>query len=147
MWRNKDASPASIEAQFQVFLKHETFPMALHHAIADHLFDSAAARAAIREAYEDPANQDAVRMFFIAYYADHFGDGDLALAALRRGAIELNISVVSIFLWWPFKTGLHADPRFKTLIRDLGIYDYWRTSGKWGDFARPLGDDDFELLR
>jgi hypothetical protein len=23
-------------------------------------------------------------------------------------------------------------------------YDYWRASGEWGDFARPLGDDDFE---
>lgn len=37
-------------------------------------------------------------------------------------------------------------PVFKWLLRDLGIYDYWRRSGKWGDFARPLGEDDFEIV-
>jgi hypothetical protein len=25
--------------------------------------------------------------------------------------------------------------------------DYWRDSGHWGDFARPLGDYDFEVFR
>ena len=29
----------------------------------------------------------------------------------------------------------------------MGIFDYWRVTGKWGDFARPLGDDDFEIIR
>jgi len=37
-------------------------------------------------------------------------------------------------------------PAFKQFIRDLGIYDSWRQSGNWGDFARPLGDDDFEII-
>jgi hypothetical protein len=29
-------------------------------------------------------------------------------------------------------------------VRELGLVDYWRASGKWGDFARPVGTDDFE---
>jgi hypothetical protein len=35
---------------------------------------------------------------------------------------------------------------FKAILRDLGIADYWRQSGNWGDYARPLGDDDFEIV-
>jgi adenylate cyclase len=147
IWRNKDAAPAAVKAQFQVCLKHATIPMTLNHVMVDLLDNRTAARAAIRQAYEDPANQDAMRMHTITYYADHFGDRDLALAAVRRGMIELNIPVVSALLWFPFETGLRADPRFKQIVRELGLYDYWRASGKWGDFARPLGDDDFEIIR
>jgi hypothetical protein len=33
---------------------------------------------------------------------------------------------------------------FKDLVRDLGLADYWRASGNWGEFCRPLGKDDFE---
>ena len=47
----------------------------------------------------------------------------------------------------PTLAELRKDPRFKQLMRDLGLYDYWRASGKWGDFARPTGDDDFEIIR
>jgi hypothetical protein len=35
-------------------------------------------------------------------------------------------------------------PGFKDLVRDLGLVDYWRTSGKWSDFCHPVGEDDFE---
>jgi hypothetical protein len=27
-------------------------------------------------------------------------------------------------------------PRFKALVRDLGLDDYWSKSGNWGDFFR-----------
>lgn len=29
----------------------------------------------------------------------------------------------------------------------LGLVDHRRASGKWGDFARSLGDDDFEFIK
>jgi hypothetical protein len=32
-------------------------------------------------------------------------------------------------------------------VRDLGFVDYWRKTGKWSDFARPKGDDDFEIIK
>jgi hypothetical protein len=28
-------------------------------------------------------------------------------------------------------------------VRDLGLVAYWRASGNWGEFCRPLGEDDF----
>ncbi|MFC1840550.1 hypothetical protein ACFL1N_13280 [Thermodesulfobacteriota bacterium] len=35
-------------------------------------------------------------------------------------------------------------PAFKAYTRNIGLYDYWCTIGDWGDFCRPVGDDDFE---
>ena len=85
-------------------------------------------------------------MSVIVQWADHFGDKALALAAMRRSFVELNGTSIN-GLWRPGETGFHADPAFKQLVRDLGIYDYWRKTGNWGDFARSLGDDDFEIVR
>ncbi len=36
---------------------------------------------------------------------------------------------------------------FKDLVRALGVERYWRATGQWGDFARPAGEDDFEITR
>ena len=32
----------------------------------------------------------------------------------------------------------------KELAKDVGLLTYWRTTGEWGAFARPLPNDDFE---
>ncbi|MEO8467649.1 MAG: TIR domain-containing protein [Gammaproteobacteria bacterium] len=143
LWRRRDADSAAVKAQFDVFLSHESLPMALNHFIAGTLGDEAAARVAIREAFEDPAYQDATRTAVLGGYADHFGDKDLVLAALRRHFIDLNGTSFHN-LYYPFETGVRSDPRFKELVRELGLVDYWRASGNWGDFARPVGTDDFE---
>jgi hypothetical protein len=29
-------------------------------------------------------------------------------------------------------------------VRELRLVDYWRSSGNWGDFCRPIGRNDFE---
>jgi hypothetical protein len=29
-------------------------------------------------------------------------------------------------------------------MREAGLADYWRQSGKWADSCRPVGEDDFE---
>jgi hypothetical protein len=127
-------------------MSHTALPMTLHSELRDAWDDVEAARLAIRRAFDDPANQDPTRIGAIARWADRFGNRDLALAALRRDNVEMGGTTLHE-LWQPFETGLRTDPRFKQLIRDLGIYDYWRASGNWGDFARPKGDDDFEMIR
>ena len=43
-------------------------------------------------------------------------------------------------LWLaPLLRHAHA-PGFKELLRDIGLADYWRQSGDWGDFCKPVGD-------
>ena len=83
-------------------------------------------------------------MLWLAGFASHFDDTDLALAALRRSYVDYGGTNIGM-IWRPFPNPLRADPRFKDIVRDLGLVDYFRASGNWGDFCRPLaGGDDFE---
>jgi TolB-like protein len=142
VWSAKDAAPARIQALFRAHVQNGNVPMSLDAALADKLNDKAAALDLIRKAFADPAYQDATRMFFLLRYADHFGDKDLALEALDR---MRQLNFVSFYnLWLPYETGLRADPRFKQILRAMKLADYFRASGNWGDFCKPVGKDDFE---
>jgi TolB-like protein/tetratricopeptide (TPR) repeat protein len=145
LWSRKDAAPADVEAQFRAFMKRSTVPTALafDQILLERLGNREAALTAVREAFTDPSNQDGMRIQVVGKYADHFGDRDLALAAYRRSYVELD-NTNYVVLWEPSETGLRSDPRFKDLLRDLGLADYFRKSGTWGNFCKPLGKDDFE---
>jgi hypothetical protein len=30
------------------------------------------------------------------------------------------------------------------MLRDIGLVQYWRATGNWGDFCRAVGAADFE---
>ncbi len=100
----------------------------------------------LRAAFDDPAYQDGARLAVIAQWAVHFGDTDLAFEALRRGFVELR-GLTVIQIWHPIFAELRRDPRFKEIVRDVGFVDLWRQTGDWGDFARAVGDTDFELIK
>jgi hypothetical protein len=119
-------------------------PLKIDASLADKLDDPKAASAVLRKAYEDPLNQESLRMSVLAIFASMIGDRDMVLAALRRGLVDFNGLVSDINPWLPYEPGLRADPRFKELLRDLGLVDYFRASGDWGDFCKAVGPDDFE---
>jgi hypothetical protein len=144
MWADKSADPDAVKTRLRLFLQQadRRYPHGFS-ALADKLDDLAAARAGLRDVFEDPANQNWLFMLPIAQLADHLGDKDLALTALRRSFVDMH-GAWAPGLWYNYETDLRADPRFKDILREMGLAKYFRSSGKWGDFCKPVGKEDFE---
>ena len=102
--------------------------------------------ARLRGVQADPANQDSTRQFKVAEWAGWHGDVALAAVALRRFAIDLHTPRIAA-LWHLALRSVRRTSAFKEILREVGLVDYWRQSGNWGDFVRPLGEDDFEVTR
>jgi hypothetical protein len=45
--------------------------------------------------------------------------------------------------WWPTPSEVRKTPRFKKLVSDAGLVDFWRKNG-WPDLCQPTTGDDFE---
>jgi hypothetical protein len=76
--------------------------------------------------------------------AEYFGDTKLALDALE-GWIEA-VGDDEWGLWDGFLSETRKEPAFQKLVERLGYADYWRTSGDWADFCRPVNADGFECF-
>ena len=75
--------------------------------------------------------------------AAHHGDDELALRLLRAEYLRDGFGAY-FQIWHPALNDLRTTPGFKSFVRDLGLLELWRTTGKWGDFCSPIGEDDFE---
>ena len=105
------------------------------------LDDPPAALADLRSVYMKRQTADAAGgLYGVAAWAPYFGDPQLSLDALRAVGPTQNVFVI----WQPAKKAVRQLPQFKLLVRELGLLDYWRANGNWGEFCRPLGSDDFE---
>jgi TolB-like protein len=101
-----------------------------------------AAIAELHRFYNDPAYHSHFIHMVIAFYASYFGDHALALDIFRK--LLKSRSGQTFMIWRPIHKPMRQLPDFKDLVRDMGLVDYWRATGNWGDFCRPVGDDDFE---
>jgi TolB-like protein len=143
------ATPAKLSALFQDLLASGDFVLTvpLHRQLEPVLHDPEAARKLVRAALADPGCQDPVRQIWIARFAAFYDDTDTAIDVLRRVFMDPDTVIDLRCMMWqqPFKQA-RRDPRFKDVLEAIGLPDYWRATGKWGDFVRPLGEDDFEVL-
>jgi len=136
LWSRKDVDVAAVKA---LLGSQKADGVNWYGVTADNWRDRKAASAAIKHAFEDPARKS--NLFFAL--ADHYGEKDIALATLRQLLVDLKLP--NAYLLWRYnESGLRADPRFKDILRDLGLATYYRTSGKWPDFCSPVGTDDFQ---
>ena len=132
------------KAQYRRFLDAQTVPVPALRECYEVVDQPEKALAILRKAYDDPANFHGTVMLLIGCHAGLHGDAELAAAALRRST---EFGLFPMYLcWYPFLKEARQTDDFKQLVRELGFYDYWRESGNWGDFARPVGDDDFEII-
>ncbi len=141
------AKPAEVKRQYRRFLASRGPEMraSIFDQLAPVLGDLEAARALIAQASDELGNQNATRLVQLSLLAGAFGAVDVALSGLRRAFVDMNF-VPQRYLWLPVLSQVRKAPRFKDIVRDLGLYSYWRQSGKWGEFARPVGNDDFEII-
>jgi tetratricopeptide (TPR) repeat protein len=97
--------------------------------------------AILRERYAAGENWPATTLIQFAIWAAYLGDAELAFETEAR-AVEQNAQQALIF-WLPSMREVRQLPKFKALVRDLGLVDYWNMFG-WPELCRPLGDGDFE---
>jgi len=74
-------------------------------------------------------------------WAAYLGDPRFALELIRPVALD---TTYTRLVWHPVFSDMRRLPEFKALVTELKLVDFWRTSGKWGDFCKPVGSDDFE---
>lgn len=77
-----------------------------------------------------------------APWAAYFGDQELALRILEEAggpAIYANVPR-------PLFAELRQTEEFKEFVRARGLEPYWRETGNWPDYCRPLGLNDFECF-
>ena len=77
----------------------------------------------------------------VAVLAAYFEAPELALEAFSREMRYTTIRFAT--LWYPVMSDARRLPRFKTLVEQAKLVDYWRTY-RWADSCEPLGPDDFE---
>ena len=109
------------------------------------LDDPEAALAELRRMLDDPAFASPFTRNIIAIWAVYFGELQLAFTLLREFLLSPNSLNLVFLVWRAIYRDVRRLPQFKELLREVGLVDYWRQTGKWGDFVRPVGDEDFEV--
>jgi TolB-like protein len=138
--------PASqVKAQLRRAMVHEVVPMPVLAELLDLWEQPAEVRAKLRATLDDPAYQDNLRQTKLGAFAGVIGDVDSTFIAWRRAYVDLQATPLQV-IWHPAFRDVRRDARFKELLRDVGLVDYWRETGNWGDFCRPIGEDDFECF-
>ena len=110
------------------------------------LDDPAAARRNLRAALTAQSfSQSMYGASSAAEWAAYVGDPELALQfleVLRRQ--HQSFEKWAWTIWRPGMKEVRREPGFKKLVQDMGLVNYWRAKGKWGDFCKPVTKDDFE---
>ncbi len=100
------------------------------------------AGAKLRPFLTDPALSNVNGRTAFAVHASYFGEHELALQSFESIRSELDMTGI-VPIWRPIHKGMRQLPGFKDFVQEVGLVDYWRESGNWGDFCHPVSDDDF----
>jgi TolB-like protein len=81
----------------------------------------------------------------IATRAAFLHDNVLSQQAMRAlFSQNFSFETIAFSIWRPVMREVRADPAFRKLLHDVGLVDYWRKTGNWGEFCKPISTDDFE---
>jgi len=100
--------------------------------------------ALIGEFQEEPGFKSRPSLVNVAFWAAYYEDTDLAVALLREAFLTDGWGNYFL-IWHDVFSATRQTPEFRQFMRDLGFVDFWRQTGEWGDYCKPLaGGDDFE---
>lgn len=85
------------------------------------------------------STQDLPRLLDASFIYLHIGAPERSLQPYEEGS--QTPSDIAL-LWHPSYAPVRNTERFKKIMRDEGLVDYWRERG-WPAFCRPIGTDDF----
>src|SRR6185312_15984206 len=103
-------------------------------------------RGRLLAALDDPhAAADVFTMTGAMEWAAFLGEPQLALRAADK-AVDAGVSFETWAwtIWRPVMKEVRREPEFKALVQKMGLVDYWRATGNWGDFCKPVGGNDFQ---
>jgi tetratricopeptide (TPR) repeat protein len=90
--------------------------------------------------YLDKENLTTFQLFGTSLCAAYFGDPEFSMDAMEK-SLRGDLSNIS-FIWSRVYHEVRQLPRFKELIRKIGLVDYWEQFG-WPDLCRPLDNGEF----
>jgi TolB-like protein len=74
--------------------------------------------------YQNPRSQ-----LMLAWWIAAYGDPAAAFDAMWRGYVDMSY-VNASWLWLPVLKRARAQPRFRDLLANVGLIDYWRAKGR-----------------
>ena len=111
--------------------------------LANFNFENSVIHDSLRRLLIESTDLNGDALVLLASLAAYYGDPELALEAMSQ---DIGVSLIrAARLWYPFFSEMRQIPDFKDLVGYMGLVKFWRTY-EWGDFCRPLGDDDFECF-
>jgi adenylate cyclase len=93
----------------------------------------------LRRIYSSDERLSLFDLDMITVWASYFDEPGLAMDAIDK---LCRINSLDIYRWFPKMREVRQTPRFKKIIREIGLVAYWKEYG-WADLCRPAGDDDF----
>lgn len=116
-------------------------PSPIHDAAKKHLDSPEDGLAELHRFVNDVNYQDAGNTNAIMIWAAYFHDPDFAMDQLEK---LVNIDAGGINnCWYPVMHDVRQLPRFKKLVKKIGLVDYWNKFG-WSDMCHKLDDGTFE---
>jgi len=116
------------------------YPSKVYNSAKEHLDSPKNGLSELRRIYTNGDNLSSEELMQIAICAAFFGDNEFAVDALEK-ALGIQSSG-AFFFWFPVFKKVRQLPKFKELIREIGLVDYWEQFG-WPDICHELENGDF----
>jgi adenylate cyclase len=100
----------------------------------------------LRELLEEMRRRYPGASLDVGLWAAYLGDVDLALDTIETHFAASGSASQYQSVWFPLLSEARKQPRFTAMVRDVGYDRFWRAIGDWGDYCRPIDDDDFECF-